>query len=105
MVTYTEIAILRTRWTAEKALNHPALTWVDGVAYHNGKRLILQGEDKAALIEPVYHQCDPRLSVEGLYDEVNRLREYHQARCQVLPLYDAPGEQKSTVCAGQAASV
>jgi hypothetical protein len=72
MVTYTELAILRTRWTAEKALNHPALTWVDGVPYHNGRRLILQGEDKAALIEPVYQQCDPRLSVEGLYDEVNR---------------------------------
>jgi hypothetical protein len=33
--------------------------------------LILQGEDKARLIEPIYQQCDPRLSVESLYDEVD----------------------------------
>jgi hypothetical protein len=34
--------------------------------------LVLQGEDKAALIEPVYQKCDPRLSVAALYDEVSR---------------------------------
>jgi FMN-dependent NADH-azoreductase len=33
VVTSTELAILRTRWKAEKALNHPALAWVDDVPY------------------------------------------------------------------------
>jgi hypothetical protein len=71
MVTYAEISILRTRWTTQKAQNHPGLTWVDGVPYRNERRLVLQHEDKAALIEPIYQQCDPRLSVEALYDRVN----------------------------------
>lgn len=71
MVTYTELALLRTRWTEEKARNHPQVTWVQDVPHVDGKRLVLQGEDKAALIEPVYQQCDPRLSVEALYDRVN----------------------------------
>lgn len=37
----------------------------------NGRRLVLHGEDKAALIEPIYQQCDSRLCVEALYDRVN----------------------------------
>lgn len=73
MVSHPELALLRTRWTEERARSHPQVAWIKGVPYAGGRRLLLQGEETTAYIEPIFRECDPRISIEGLYDRVKRV--------------------------------